>query len=243
MKLKIIGTGSKGNAYLLYNEQEALLIECGVNIKAIKEALKFDFSKLVGCIVTHEHGDHAKSIKQLMDAGVEVWATKGTHQACKTINNHRAKAFSYLCNISLGAFKVKAFDINHDAVQPCGFIINHPECGDTLFLTDTMYSRYTFKGLNNIIIEANYDPMIAKKKLGDMEFLRNRIINSHMSIETCIDMLKANDISAVNNIILIHLSDSNSNEADFKKRVQEATGKTVTVADNGLEIEFNKTPF
>src|SRR5690606_4614243 len=140
MNLKVIGTGSKGNSYLLYNEQEALLIECGVNIKEIKKALDFNLNKLVGCIVTHEHGDHAKSINDLMAAGINVWATKGTHQACKTMKHHRAKVFAYHCNISLGTFKVKPFDINHDAVQPCGFLINHPECGTTLFLTDAIYS-------------------------------------------------------------------------------------------------------
>lgn len=245
MRLKVIGTGSKGNAYLLYNEQEALLIECGVNIKAIKKALDFDFSKLVACIVTHEHGDHAKSINDLMAAGVDVYATAGTHGVAElnSLYNHRAIYIKYQTQFTIGNFKIMAFDIKHDAAEPCGFLINHPECGTTLFLTDAIYSAYTFKGLNNIIVEANYDPKLAKRKLGDMEFLRNRIINNHMSIDTCIDLLKANDLSAVNNIVLIHLSDSNSNELDFKRRVQEATGKTCTVADNGLDMNFNKTPF
>lgn len=245
MKLKVIGTGSKGNSYLLYNEQEALLIECGVGIKAIKQALNFDLSKLVACIVTHEHGDHAKSINDLMAAGVDVYATAGTHGVAElnSLYNHRAIYIKYQTQFTIGNFKIMAFDIKHDAAEPCGFLINHPECGTTLFLTDAIYSAYTFKGLNNIIIEANYDSAIAKRKLGDMEFLRNRIINNHMSIDTCCEALKANDLSAVNNIVLIHLSDSNSNEADFKQRVQNATGKTCTVASNGLDMNFNKTPF
>ena len=46
MKLKVIGTGSTGNAYVLENDTEALLIECGVNIKQIKQALNFDYSKV-----------------------------------------------------------------------------------------------------------------------------------------------------------------------------------------------------
>lgn len=249
MKLKVIGTGSKGNAYLLENGEEALLIECGVNINAIKLALDYNLDKLVGCIVTHEHGDHAKSIKNLMELGVGVWATDGTHKACGTLKHHRALSLNGLRGGSsfpisiMGEFRVLPFVVKHDAAEPCGFLINHPDCGTTLFLTDSMYSIYTFKGLNNIIIEANYCPKIARKKLGDMEFLRNRVINSHMSIDTCIDLLKANDLSAVNNIVLIHLSDSNSNEVEFKRKVEEATGKTCTVADNGLEMEFNKSPF
>ena len=100
-----------------------------------------------------------------------------------------------------------------------------------------------FRDLNNIIIEANYCPVIAKRKLSDMEFLRNRIIKSHMSIDTCEDLLLANDLGKVNNIVLIHLSDSNSDENAFKLRIEKSTGKKVTVANNGLVINLNKTPF
>jgi ribonuclease BN (tRNA processing enzyme) len=64
-----------------------------------------------------------------------------------------------------------------------------------------------------------------------------------MSIETCKKTLQANDLSKVQNIILIHLSDGNSNAAEFKKDVAGATGKKVTVADTGLVMELNKTAF
>jgi ribonuclease BN (tRNA processing enzyme) len=64
-----------------------------------------------------------------------------------------------------------------------------------------------------------------------------------MSLDTCVNLLNANDLSKVNNIVLIHLSDSNSDEQAFKKRVSDETGKNVTVASNGMEINFNKTPF
>lgn len=241
MELKVIGTGSSGNAYLLENKEEALLIECGVRFSDIKAAINFNFNKLVGCIVSHEHGDHAKSMKELMAAGVDVYSKPGTFKALGLDLIHRANPITGIFHI--GGFKIMSFDIKHDAADPCGFLINHKETGNILFLTDAIYSDYKFKNLHNIIIEANYDPEIARKKLGGSDFLRNRIINNHMSIDTCIDLLKANDLSQVNNIVLIHLSDSNSNEIDFEKRVKAATNKNVTVADNGVVIEFNKTPF
>lgn len=249
MKLKVIGSGSKGNAYLLENEEEALLIECGVGISKIKEALNFNLKKLDGCIVTHEHGDHSQSVSKLMSYGIDVHATTGTHKALSTDGSHRAKNCIYDEFFSIGKFRIKAFDITHfnsdgtECKEPCGFVIKHSECGNVLFLTDTYYTKYTFSNLNNIIIEANYDSEKAKKNLGDKEFLRNRIIQSHMSIDTCIKTLKANDLSKVNNIVLIHLSDSNSNANDFKNRVELATGKNVSIADEGLSINFNKTPF
>lgn len=243
MKLKVIGSGSKGNAYLLENEEEALLIECGVGISKIKEALNFNLKKLDGCIVTHEHGDHSQSVSKLMSYGIDVHATTGTHIALSTYGSHRAKSFQYREYFTLGNFKIMAFDVLYDAAEPCGFVINHKETGNVLFLTDLIFSAYTFPNIHNIIIEANYDEDLAKRKLSDMEFLRNRIIKNHMSIDTCIKTLKANDLSKVNNIVLIHLSDSNSNANDFKNRVELATGKNVSIADEGLSINFNKTPF
>ena len=64
-----------------------------------------------------------------------------------------------------------------------------------------------------------------------------------MSLDTCKALLRANDLTAVNNIILIHLSDGNSNAELFKKEVAAETGKKVTIASKGIEIDFGKTPF
>lgn len=243
MKLKVLGSSSKGNAYLLENDEEALLIEAGVHIKEIKKALDFDLSKLKGCLISHEHQDHARSVNDLLKLGVNIWATEGTHEACGTTMHHRACFFEVGGIYHIGGFTVMPFHIHHDAIDPCCFFINHTETGNILFLTDTMYCPYTFKNLSNIMVETNYSKAIIKERMTDMEFLKNRILQSHMSLETCMDFLKANDLSKVNNIVLIHLSDGNSNERGFKKMLENETGKTVTVAENGLEIVFNKHPF
>jgi len=246
MQLKVINSNSQGNAYILENDQEALLIECGVNFKRIKQAIDFNTEKIVGCLLSHEHGDHAKGINDVLAAGISVYASHGTHEALGTLLSHRAvKVFSGK-TFTVGNFKIKAFNVQHDVKEPFGFLINHPETGTVLFLTDSYYCEYTFPGLNNVIIEANYCQRILDKRLADgmnPKFLRDRVITSHMSLRTCKEMLGANDLSAVNNIVLIHLSDGNSDEKRFKREVEEQTGKVVYVAVPGLTIPFNKTPF
>lgn len=258
MKLHVINSNSQGNAYILEaNNGEALLLECGVSFDQIKKALGFKLSRVVGCLVTHEHGDHCKAVKDVMKAGINVWASAGTHEAMGSNGSHRAKKIP-LANrfdaagqvdydvFDAGRFKVKAFDVKHDAAEPLGFLINHPECGTVLFLTDSYYCEYTFTNLNNIIIEANFCQEIIDKRVADgtnPKFLRDRIFTSHMSLDTCKKTLKSYKLSNVNNIVLIHLSDGNSDEKRFKKEVQETTGKIVHVASAGMIIDFNKTVF
>ncbi len=251
MKLKVIGSSSKGNAYLLENKDEALLIECGVNFSEIKKAIDFKISKIVGCILTHEHQDHSRGIKDVMKNGINVYSCKGTFESLNIPSDfenchHKAGILHGIDDFKIGGFRIMSFDVKHDAAEPCGFLINHPETGNVLFLTDTCYSPYTFKNLNNIIIEANYSDKIINKKLEEGKidkFLRDRIMKSHMSLETCMELLKANDLKAINNIVLIHLSDGNSDENYFLNEIKKQTSKNVFVADAGMEIEFNKNPF
>jgi phosphoribosyl 1,2-cyclic phosphodiesterase len=246
MILKVISSNSSGNAYILENDQEALLIECGVPFRFIKQALNFNLSKVKGCILTHNHADHSKAAEEVLAAGIDVYASPGTHEAIGTYKNRRAMLALSGYPSCIGGFTVKPFDVKHDAAEPLGYLIRHSETGVILFLTDSYYSEYKFPGLNNIIIEANYCEQIldARLKSGeDPRFLRDRVIQSHMSLQTCKLTLSANDLSQVNNIVLIHLSDRNSDAKRFKLEVEEETGKQVHVARPGLEISFNKQPF
>lgn len=247
MKLIVLGSSSKGNGYILTNGHESLIIECGVRLKEVKKALDFNISSVVGCLSSHSHGDHFKFASEYLAFGIKVFASKETNEALK-----KSKSAFIPDEIDpgtitrIGNFKVLPFKTIHDAPGSLGFLINHKETGNVLFLTDTHYSEYKFKDLNQIIIEANYCPEIVEKNLMDGSlhpFVYKRLIESHMSINTCIDLLAANDLSGVQNIVLIHLSGLNSDESEFKKMVIQATGKQVFVAKKGLEIDFNKDLF
>jgi len=245
MTLEILGSGSSGNCYLFKPKiGKSLIIDCGVNFKTVKQALDFDTTSVCGVLQTHSHGDHSKFTKEFLNAGIDIYMSKENRDEID-IFSHRIKTIEPLKKLEVGDFKVMAFDLEHD-VRCFGYLINHPESGRYILITDTYYCKYTFPGLNNIIIEANYSKGIIDRKFGSdsgKEFLRNRILRSHFSLANCKDMLSANDLTQVNNIVLIHLSDSNSDEKQFHKEVYELTGKNVTVATNGMKINFCKTPF
>lgn len=247
MELKILGSSSKGNCYLLDNGKDCLMIECGIAFKEIQKAVNFDISRIAGGIVSHEHGDHAKFVNKCLDARIPLFMSQGTKDALKLSECALVHAVNELKVYQIGAFRIQPFNTQHDAREPFGFLIYHPECGKVLFATDTFYLRYTFQGLNNILIECNYDQEIldANVESGKLPMaLRMRTMKSHCSFTTCREILLANDLSKVNHIVLIHLSDGNSNERMFQRTIQEETGKTVHIAQAGMTIKnFNVSPF
>jgi phosphoribosyl 1,2-cyclic phosphodiesterase len=249
MQLHVINSNSIGNSYILESSTgEALLIECGVSFDKILKALNFQTTRVAGCIITHEHKDHCKSVMDVIAKGINVYATQGTHDAMGTAKSHRAIITFDQDTFNVGSFRIKAFEAKHDCAEPVGYLIYHAECGTVLFLTDSYYTEHNWSSIpfNNIIIEANYCQTILDRKLSEgstIKVLRDRVIESHMSLATCIKTLQANDMRAVRNIVLIHLSDSNSHAERFKNEVAAATGKVVWIAEPGLSIPFNKNPF
>lgn len=246
MTLQILGSSSSGNCYLFKaSTGEVLMVECGVSFKDIQKALNFDISRVVGCLVSHEHQDHAKQAGKCLESGIDCYMSGGTAESLGIADARRVHMMQEFETVTLGGFTCKPFATEHDAAEPFGFLIHHPESGWVLFATDTYFLQYTFGGLNNILIECNYrkDILEANVRSGKLpEKVRQRTLRSHCSFDTCRDILRANDLTAVNNIILIHLSDGNSNEREFREGIAEATGKTVFAAEPGMTIKFDKTP-
>lgn len=246
MELTVLGSSSAGNCYVLQNEHEALIIECGISLMEVKKAVDFNISKIAGVLISHEHGDHARHINDFLKARIQVFASAGTVHKIQIKGSFFPRLLEASCKVQIGNFTVLPFDVKHDAAEPLGFLINHPETGNLLFATDTYYLPYCFANLNNILIEANYRMDLLQKNIDAGRIpanLLNRTLESHMSLATCKEALLANDLRSVNNIVLIHLSDGNSHAEQFRSEIYQSTGKTVHIADKGLQIKLGKTPF
>lgn len=246
MKLRVLGSSSSGNCYILDGDNKALIIEAGMKLQEVKKAMDFNLKKVAGCIVTHQHNDHSKYIGQFMSSGITVLALKEVFEAHKIpANASFAKVIHPGCGYRISDFTVVGFSTAHDS--PClGFIIDHSESGKIFFLTDTMTCQYAFSGLSHIMIEANYEDGTLDKNIMAGMFplsLRSRLLGSHMEFETTKQILRNQDMSTVRNIVLIHLSDGNSNEDRFIHEVKAMTGKAVYAAKKGLEVNFDRNPF
>lgn len=246
MVLKCLGSSSAGNCYILRSlrSDEVLIVEAGISISEIKKALKFKISNIKGCIVSHGHNDHARYIREVLKCGIKVLALPDVfnHQG---INNPFCKEIEPMHGYKVGGFKILPLPVVHDV--PCvGFIIEHEEMGKLIFITDTMMLEYKLPKLNHIMLEANYADEILQYNIDNgivPVSMRGRLLHSHMELQTAKEILQANDLSSVNEVILLHLSSNNSDAGQFQREVQEASGKPVYIAKSGMEINLNKEPY
>jgi phosphoribosyl 1,2-cyclic phosphodiesterase len=225
-------SGSSGNCYRITDGRTPLLLECGIPYKKIQKGMNFRLSQIAGCLVTHEHKDHCKAAQDIMMAGVDVYASWGTFNALH-LGGHRSNVVGSLKQFTVGTWTILPFDIQHDAAEPLGFLLANQAGEKVLYITDSYYCRYRFQGLTHIMIETNYslDILNGNVEAGNIPpEMKKRVMRSHMSLETAKEFLKANDLSKVEQIWLIHLSDGNSDAERFKREVQELTGKPTYIA-------------
>ena len=241
MKLTIIASGSKENCYCLHNQNEALIIELGVNFQRIINNVEgLTRKKIVGAIISHKHGDHAKYVREFTHerflncfAPEEVFSNENnfTH----SIENKKA--------FKLGNFQICPFEVEHDEDCRCFcYLIKHEEIGTLLFATDLWQMPYRFGGLNHIMIEANHSNNLIFENIENEKLdrrLARRIQKSHLNFEMTKEILRQSDLSKVDNIILIHLSKSNADPERYQKEIKEEFNKNCYIAEQKLSINLN----
>ena len=167
-----------------------------------------------------------------MRAGIDCYMSRGTAEALG-LSGHRLNIIKAKQQFQVGTWTILPFETEHDAAEPLGFLMANQDGERILYATDTYFIRYRFANLNVIAVECNYSLDILRTNVanGSVEpALKSRILKSHFSLENVKEFLMANDLSKVEAIFLLHLSDNNSNAERFKREIQELTGRMVFIA-------------
>jgi phosphoribosyl 1,2-cyclic phosphodiesterase len=167
MRVGVLGSGSGGNAVVLESGPHRLLIDAGFSCKEIvqrMQALDFDPKTLGGLILTHEHQDHCKGARRLLNRfKLPVYGTAGT-LASAGLRAEGARAGGGLRSgdhREIAGFVVEPFMIPHDASEPVGFVVEDP-CGRRVGLVADVGCRTSLawgrlRDLDVLIIETNHD--------------------------------------------------------------------------------------
>ncbi len=227
MILKIVESGSSGNCYLLIADNgEKLILDCGALAKEIKKGLDWEIRNVSGCVVTHQHGDHACSAKYLSNIGIPVFAPALGDASANFKGEWIIRAFE------LRTVDGKWTHTNGDGSEcPCyGFWIQHPEMGTMIYATDTELIKWRFKNVNHILLGVNYD----QELLSGDDAKKNHVVRGHMSIDTACEFVKANASDQLQSVIMCHLSSENADSDSFIEKMKKvAYGANVDVAVAG----------
>lgn len=226
-----LASGSGGNAYIVSDGNTTLLLEAGIPIKKLKQRAGFILSRIDACLLSHLHNDHCCGAKGIMQAGTDIYTSRETAEA-KGLSGHRLHTIKPRQQFQVGSWTILPFNVPHD-VQNLGFLLANQDGDKLLFAVDCFYVPYTFHKITHIAIGCNHSRELLRESVEQGHIhpeLANRIRKNHMSLSRVQDMLKANDLSRVEEIHLLHLSDDNSNPDYFKSEIEKQVGIPTYIA-------------
>lgn len=230
----VLSSESKGNLYILTSDTgETLILEAGIRLQEVRQALGFSLIGVDGCLVSHAHQDHARYLKEYMNAGIDCYTSQDTIDHLQ-MKHHRLNVIKSHTMFHIGAFTIVPMSVPHTI--PClAFLIHHQESGKILFATDCQTIPYRFRELTSILVEANYS---------DEADTTGHGIGAHMALDTALDFIKDHVTPSLRNVVLLHLSFTNSDEREFIHQVKQvAPHADVTVADKDITVNLNIHPF
>lgn len=220
--LTVLGSSSSGNCYLLDVGGEILVIEVGVDVRELQKALNWDYSRVAGCIISHQHRDHAGGlVKVLKNMGLCTFCLREVFSAAGVAGHPFAREVQPLHGFHVGGFRIFPVPVPHDV--PClAYVIEHDGMGRTFFITDAFMCEYRIPGVAHWMVEANYtDEGLGERVLSGTtpKIVADRVRTTHMSVHTAEQLLAANDLSATEDVLLIHMSED---EPEIRTKITHA---------------------
>ena len=188
---------------------------------------------------TVSHSDHANkdTIRKVVQYGIPIYSCEETREIDKRIINIKKGR-----KTSIGGFKIQPILLFHNCMN-FGYVIEHEEIGKLVFCTDTCRIPYRFKNVNHFMVEANYSYDLLIDHMCDNVYSQSASEN-HMEINDTIEMLKENYSSSLQNVVLIHLSNGNSDANEFVKKTKEELGfNNIFVAEKNFVLPLQKEEF
>ena len=219
-----LASSSAGNACLVTSRGTRILLECGLPMATLRRRLPCLLGELSACLITHEHGDHARSASELLRRGVPVHCSAGTADALGLVGASVLRAGE---GAQIGEVAITPIAAVHDAAEPLAFVLDDG-ADRLLFATDTAALPWHVPGLTLAAIEANYAVDLLPDDMPAPQ--RQRLADSHLSLAGALEWLARTDRSRLREIHLLHLSRDHSDEARFVGEIQAATGIPCYVA-------------
>lgn len=233
MKVVTLASGSKGNCCLITSSTTSILIDAGLPLGEIENHLAYlgVWPKDINAIlVTHEHGDHIKSVGAFSRKyNTKVFAHQNEWKVLNSklgkLLEENIKSFE-LAPFVVGDFKILPFQVPHDSFSCFGFTISENDNQMTIAtdlgeITDDILNF--FNGSTLAIIEANHEVELLAKNVKYSAELKRRILSTygHLSNDACADAVSKLYTKKVRQIILGHLSEENNSPSLAYNKIKQ----------------------
>ena len=218
IRFSVLGSGSAGNATLVDCNGVRLLIDAGLSAKQLTlrlAAIGIDPASLAGILLTHEHGDHTCGLKTLLkQVRAPVFATAATTKIVRESVNTASswKTFEAGQSFSIGPALIQSFSVEHDAIDPVGFVLTH-EASSFAVLTDLGYATRqvinAVQGVHALLIETNHDESLLQNDQKRPWSVKQRILSRHGHLSNQAASKLVADIAtpSLRHVLLAHLSE------------------------------------
>lgn len=248
MRFAALGSGSRGNAWLVEGAGTRVLIDCGFGPREMARRLArcgVAPESVSAVLVTHEHADHiGGAVACSRRHGWHLHLTAGTRASVR--HDERlagANQISGQVSFGIDGLEIKPFTVPHDAREPVQFVVSDGNSNiailtDAGHVTDHMVKM--LNGCNALVIECNHDsgmlmsgryPLALKRRIGGDW--------GHLDNQAAASLLTRIDRSRLRSVVAAHLSEENNRPELARGALAAAMGceaAWIAVADqeNGL---------
>lgn len=223
--LKLLYSGSTGNAALLCAGETAVLIDAGRSAKALTKALGeagVAPEQLSAIFLTHEHRDHTSALEVFLKSRtIPVHIVRASaERLCRTASDtlkERLVIHPPLFTETVGPFTLRSFPTPHDSCCSVGYRIQFS--GKTVheigYATDlgciTPAVEAGLLGCEAVVLECNHDPEMLAEGPYPPD-LKRRIVsrNGHLSNGDCAAFCARLAATGTRRLLLAHLSETNN---------------------------------
>lgn len=220
MRFASLGSGSKGNAWLVASGRTRVMIDCGFGLRETARRLGrlgVRGEEVSAVLITHEHADHAQGVARFAARhGCTVWLTHGCLAMLQAtgVAPERVEVIDGQTTFAVADLEIQAYPVPHDAREPVQYVVSDGGVRfgmltDAGHVTEHMVERLS--GCQALALECNHDVELLRQGSYPAP-LKARILGryGHLDNEAAAGLLARLDCSRLQHVVAAHLSEENN---------------------------------